>query len=828
MPTGIGTGVAGEVFKSQSGAGSSIVPIPAFSNKYAMKFDNDPTANDQYLLASTTPQLGGVGGSGPWTISFWFYANALTGSNQRMLDINFNGTGDRLQIYINTNDGIAVSGAWTDNYAGFTLSATTWINVIYRYDGTDTAAFIMNGTNVNPKTGVGTANFTTDGTTRVGKRGVGSGSNFQWFDGYIDELSIWNKALSDAECAALYNGGNPVNLYTLGISSSLQHWWRMGDVIGPPEYPSIPDQVTGGLGNNIITNGAFEEVGAEIIQNGDFSEFGPELINLLTGSPGVGAATEWGSVTINGASKLSGTVDPSYYLTGLNEPSLNLISVSEPTSATAGANSGVIYDSFDWGVYGLSTAILFGDDPSSYSYQGTLPAATEVTMSCFVRMDDLSEPVVGSGISTGDFTMNIGGVTTGLQVHPNVYIGNNVWRVSITGTTGTVNLNNNGVVKAPSLGQSSKSFRVTGYQAEAGSSATAYKAMPTITIGNKYLASFTLSDFTGSSLLGFSSLGGVGGDLRLGADGSISEYFEATGTDIRLFGKDVNTGTFSNVSLKEADPNGNWFFPSAGEPFGDWSIEEGKAVRGDNGGTNSSIDQNISIVNDKQYKFSYTRNYTAGTGKTNVYIKTDGINYITVGEVTSTVPQPIVVTGYFSGLFTGTMAFRLFGIDTWEGSMENISVKQLAGDWKFTQGSAAGGTSTVMFEDGVGLYGSTGCVFTGDAANTWISMQQTGILTIGKTYQVSFMAKRNGGTDFNLKIDNTPAVDIPILSDTFQPYIVNFEASVVNFVLARSTSGGGLANSSVIVDNIEVKEIGGTFLEMENMTSSNIETTIVP
>jgi len=90
------------------------------------------------------------------------------------------------------------------------------------------------------------------------------------------------------------------------------------------------------------------------------------------------------------------------------------------------------------------------------------------------------------------------------------------------------------------------------------------------------------------------------------------------------------------------------------------------------------------------------------------------------------------------------------------------------------------------------------------------------------------MAKRNGGTDFNLKIDNTPEIQVPILSDTFQPYIVNFEASTTSFVLARSTSGGGLANSSVIVDNIEVKEIGGTFLEMENMTSSNIQTTIVP
>lgn len=110
MPTGIGTGVAGEVFKSQSGVGSSIVPVPAFSNKYAMKFDNLDVANNQYLLASATPQLGGAGGSGPWSVSFWFYANALTGSNQRMLDINFSGTGDRFQLFINNSNRVAYQG----------------------------------------------------------------------------------------------------------------------------------------------------------------------------------------------------------------------------------------------------------------------------------------------------------------------------------------------------------------------------------------------------------------------------------------------------------------------------------------------------------------------------------------------------------------------------------------------------------------------------------------------------------------------------------------------------------------------------------------------
>ena len=676
MPTGIGTGVAGEVFKSQSGVGSSIVPVPAFSNKYAMKFDNDPTANDQYLLASATPQLGGVGGSGPWTVSLWFYANALTGANQRILDLNFGGTGDRFQLYINSNDGIAVSGAWTDNYAAYPLSATTWFNVIYRYDGTNTAAFIMNGTNVNSKTGVGTANFTTDGTTRVGKRGVSSGSNFQWFNGYVDELSIWNKELSDAECAALYNGGNPVNLYTLGISSSLQHWWRMGDVIGPPEYPSIPDQVTGGLGNDIITNSTFEEVGAEIIQNGDFSELGSELI-------------------VNGDFATAGT----------------------PTT----------------GSYSLGWVIASSSD-------------------------------AGSNIVGGELVLTS---KSSLDTYPRVYATNGV---------------------------NSTNF---------------------LTAGKTYKFTYTVSEVSNSpNLAYFNGVSYVNINDTVGTH--TYYYINQAPNPIFVLNNDRNATSvikLSNVSLKEVDPDGDWSLGSG------WSLTD-KATHSA-GASPTYLNQTSTTTIAKTYKTQFT--ISGGLNVTN-FIQVYGV--ATYGGFSNQYTAPGTYTLYFTADAT-FFRFRGTSPDN-DISVNNVSVKEVLGDWEFYQGSTSGGTSTVMFEDGVGLYGSTGCVFTGDAANTLIYLRQSGILTIGKKYQVSFMAKRNGGTDFNLKIDNTPEIQVPILSDTFQPYIVNFEASTTSFVLARSTSGGGLANSSVIVDNIEVKEIGGTFLEMENMTSSNIQTTIVP
>ena len=292
--------------------------------------------------------------------------------------------------------------------------------------------------------------------------------------------------------------------------------------------------------------------------------------------------------------------------------------------------------------------------------------------------------------------------------------------------------------------------------------------------------------------------------------------------DLQIIATSSFQGSIDNVSAQQVDPNDNWFFPTTlPQPQGDWLIEEGKAVRGDNGGTNSSIDQTLSITT-TQYKFSYTRNYTGGTGKTNIYVKTDGVNYVTLGEVTSTVVEELVVTGYFSGLFTGSMDWRVFGIDTWQGNMPNISVKEVLGNWTFNQGSALGGTSTVAFEEGVGYNGTTGCVFTGDAANTYIALNQTGMLTIGNFYELSFVAKRNGGagTAFTLVLNSSTTSDVfTIASDTYQEYSVRFEAVGNDFVLKR----GDLTDTSVIVDNIVVREITGYAAEMINMDSTNIE-----
>ena len=82
-----------------------------------------------------------------------------------------------------------------------------------------------------------------------------------YWDGVLDEFSIWDKYLTDAECIELYNSGTPTDLTASSMTGNLQHWWRMGDPTGPATYPTIVDAkgsinatMTAMTSANIITN----------------------------------------------------------------------------------------------------------------------------------------------------------------------------------------------------------------------------------------------------------------------------------------------------------------------------------------------------------------------------------------------------------------------------------------------------------------------------------------------------------------------------------------------------------------------------------------------
>ena len=79
-------------------------------------------------------------------------------------------------------------------------------------------------------------------------------STYRFFEGLIDEMAVWDSALSAVQIRAIYNGGTPESL----TPYSPLAWWRMGDgTLDDGDDEIIGDQMNITLGSDLITNGNF-------------------------------------------------------------------------------------------------------------------------------------------------------------------------------------------------------------------------------------------------------------------------------------------------------------------------------------------------------------------------------------------------------------------------------------------------------------------------------------------------------------------------------------------------------------------------------------------
>lgn len=69
------------------------------------------------------------------------------------------------------------------------------------------------------------------------------------YSGMIDEVSVWNKELSQSEVTEIYNSGTPGSLTSHSAVANLQSWWRFGD---NDTFPTILDNK--GSINGTMTN----------------------------------------------------------------------------------------------------------------------------------------------------------------------------------------------------------------------------------------------------------------------------------------------------------------------------------------------------------------------------------------------------------------------------------------------------------------------------------------------------------------------------------------------------------------------------------------------
>ena len=154
----------------------------------------------------------------PYTsVSFWVKPNSLPGTGEVFL-LSFGGWQERFKISLPSH-GKAV---WTTNHSGGIsdmdagtgneLQPGVWNHMVFVHDGAKDKIY-MDGALVAEKDVVGTLNETTK-PLGIGYNAVDGGN---WFDGVLDEVEIYNFALSDTEIADLYTAestfpGTPATL----------------------------------------------------------------------------------------------------------------------------------------------------------------------------------------------------------------------------------------------------------------------------------------------------------------------------------------------------------------------------------------------------------------------------------------------------------------------------------------------------------------------------------------------------------------------------------------------------------------------------------------
>jgi|688.fasta_scaffold188675_3 hypothetical protein len=127
-------------------------------------------------------------------------------------------------------------------------------------------------------------------------------------------------------------------------------------------------------------------------------------------------------------------------------------------------------------INGFSNSIQVPSTGTTYFYKTATTTLSQVyTLSCFIKMDDNSAPVLGVNSSLG----NLSFVAKGNIAPDNLkvtLIGNNIYRISAT-TVGNGTPGYFGIVRYSS--QTLKTFKISGIQLELGSYATSY--IPTTT-----------------------------------------------------------------------------------------------------------------------------------------------------------------------------------------------------------------------------------------------------------------------------------------------------------------------------------------------------------
>lgn len=154
-----------------------------------------------------------------YTASAWIYRTSDTGLVEMIID-NRDGASDGWNMTIAANDALRCAYNTTNTNTFVALPVNTWWHLACVSDGTSVASYV-NGVSLDTELAAGSIAETTN--MAIGTRSWGPAFPFT---GYIDDVRVYNRALSSKEIQALYH---------YGLSGGL------GDVSGNCSNPVAPE-----------------------------------------------------------------------------------------------------------------------------------------------------------------------------------------------------------------------------------------------------------------------------------------------------------------------------------------------------------------------------------------------------------------------------------------------------------------------------------------------------------------------------------------------------------------------------------------------------------
>jgi len=208
-----------------------------FASVYSLSYDG----SDDRMNVGNDPSLQFATGGFTW--SAW--VKVTTAKNNTILRRATGANG--YQFLVNSGGQIAYYGGNT----GYTpvslapsgsISTNTWYHVAFTHDRTNVKGYV-DGVN-DPAWDRVDSYYPVLADTTIG---YNSGVASYTFDGLIDEVSVFNSALSASDISTIYSGGTPDDISSLNPIG----WWRMGDAAGDTDVSpggTIIDQ--GSAGND--------------------------------------------------------------------------------------------------------------------------------------------------------------------------------------------------------------------------------------------------------------------------------------------------------------------------------------------------------------------------------------------------------------------------------------------------------------------------------------------------------------------------------------------------------------------------------------------------